>query len=65
MMDWSFNEHYRDRYETAMEFAKLLNEDMRALKREWDRKYPGKKLEIQILKEHDFNIPLQFNNFRD
>ncbi|KQB33725.1 MULTISPECIES: methionine synthase [Acidiplasma] len=48
MMDWSFNEHYRDRYETAMEFAKLLNEDMRELKREWDRKYPGKKLEIQI-----------------
>ncbi len=48
MMDWSFNEYYKDRYETAMEFAKLLNEDMVELKKEWDKKYPGKKLEIQL-----------------
>ena len=48
MMDWSFNEYYKDRYETAMEFAKLLNEDMKELKKEWDKKYPGKKFEIQL-----------------
>ncbi len=48
MMDWSFNEHYRDRYETAMAFAELLNKEIKNLKKLWDSKYPGKKLEIQL-----------------
>lgn len=48
MMDWSFNEHYSDRYETAMAFASLLNSEMKTLKKLWDSKYPGRKLEIQL-----------------
>ncbi|AAT42771.1 methionine synthase [Picrophilus oshimae] len=48
MMDWSFNEFYRDRYDVAMEFARLLNDEIKDLKSAWDRKFPGKKLEIQI-----------------
>ncbi len=48
MMDWSFNEHYHDRYETAMAFAELLNKEMKDLKKLWDAKFPGKKLQIQL-----------------
>ncbi|MEM0139859.1 MAG: methionine synthase [Ferroplasma sp.] len=48
MMDWSFNEYYRDRYDTAMAFAALLNGELKNLKKLWDAKYPNKKLEIQL-----------------
>lgn len=35
LMDWSFNEYYRDRYELAMEFGKIVNQEIRELKEFW------------------------------
>jgi len=48
MMDWSFNEHYRDREEVAIAFAKILNDEIRDLKKKWDLSRPGEKFQVQI-----------------
>ncbi len=48
MMDWSFNEHYRDRLELANAFADVINHEVRELKKLWDRHRPNEVLEIQI-----------------
>lgn len=48
MMDWSFNEHYRDRRELANAFADIIKEEIRDLKKIWDTKRNGQLLEIQI-----------------
>lgn len=48
MMDWSFNEHYKDRRELANAFADLINQEVRELKKLWDTKRSGQLLEVQI-----------------
>ena len=48
MMDWSFNEHYRDRDEVAVAFGRILNEEIRDLKKRWDIARPGEKFQVQI-----------------
>ncbi len=44
LMDWSFNEYYHDRYELALEFGRIVNEEIKEIKRIWGEK----TLEIQI-----------------
>lgn len=48
MMDWSFNEHYRDRRELANAFADIINQEIRSLKKFWDTRRSGELFEIQI-----------------
>lgn len=48
LMDWSFNEHYTDRYELLMEFARVVNGEIRSMKEVWSRANPGKKFQVQI-----------------
>jgi 5-methyltetrahydropteroyltriglutamate--homocysteine methyltransferase len=48
MMDWSFNEHYRDRHEAALAFSKILNDEIRDLKRIWLNSRPGEEFQVQI-----------------
>ncbi len=35
LMDWSFNEYYKDRYDLAMEFGRIVNQEIRELKQAW------------------------------
>lgn len=44
LMDWSFNEHYNSRRDLAMEFAMIINEEIRELKSIWG----DKTLQIQV-----------------
>ncbi len=44
LMDWSFNEHYRDRMDLALAFSRIINEEIRALKNIWG----DRKLQVQI-----------------
>ncbi len=44
MMDWSFNEYYRDREELALAFSRVINQEIRDLKSIWG----DKTLQIQI-----------------
>ena len=48
MMDWSFNEYYKDRRELANAFADIIREEIRDLKKLWDTRRSGQLLEIQI-----------------
>ncbi|WP_010917381.1 methionine synthase [Thermoplasma volcanium] len=48
MMDWSFNDHYNDRHELAMEFARIINEELKEIQSKWPYISNGRKLEIQI-----------------
>ncbi|MHB8360570.1 MAG: uroporphyrinogen decarboxylase/cobalamine-independent methonine synthase family protein, partial [Thermoplasmataceae archaeon] len=48
MMDWSFNDHYEERYELAMAFARVLNVEIRNLKKVWQRSGRSGILEVQI-----------------
>ncbi|MEM0155199.1 MAG: methionine synthase [Thermoplasmataceae archaeon] len=48
MMDWSFNEHYGDRHETALAFSRILNDEIRELKRMWVSARPAEKFQVQI-----------------
>lgn len=48
MMDWSFNEHYRDRRELANAYADAINQEVRALKSVWEKSRGSEILEIQI-----------------
>lgn len=48
MMDWSFNEYYKDRLELANAYADVINQEIRALKQVWDRTRGSEILEIQI-----------------
>ncbi len=35
LMDWSFNDHYKSRYDLAMAFGKIMNQEIRELKSAW------------------------------
>ncbi|MGP6293299.1 methionine synthase [Caldiplasma sukawensis] len=48
MMDWSFNEYYRDRAELADSFARVLREEILHLLKIWRENGKTGKLEIQI-----------------
>ncbi len=48
MMDWSFNEYFSNRHSLALEFAELLNSEIRSLLDIWKRYHPEEKLQIQI-----------------
>ena len=48
MMDWSFNEYYKDRRELAMAYADIINEEIRSLKKIWDRHFPDTVFQVQI-----------------
>ena len=48
MMDWSFNDFYSNRRELAMEFARVINEELKEIQNLWGRVSNGRKLEIQI-----------------
>ncbi len=48
LMDWSFNEKYDSRSELAIAFARLVNSEIKSMKEIWNRKYPGRKLQVQI-----------------
>lgn len=48
MMDWSFNEHYKSRLDLANAFADVVNQEVRELKKLWDKFRPNEVLEIQI-----------------
>ncbi|MCL4340827.1 MAG: methionine synthase [Candidatus Thermoplasmatota archaeon] len=48
MMDWSFNEYYKDRRELANAYADAINTEIRELKSLWDKYRPGEKFEVQI-----------------
>lgn len=48
MMDWSFNEHYKDRLELANAYADVINQEVRELKKLWDKYRSNEVLEIQI-----------------
>ncbi len=48
MMDWSFNEHYKDRRELANAFADIIKDEIKGLKKLWDARRSGQLLEIQI-----------------
>ncbi len=44
LMDWSFNDHYKDRAELALAFGKIINQEIRELKSAWG----DETLQIQI-----------------
>ncbi len=48
MMDWSFNDYYDSREELAMEFARVINEELRDIENLWNNSSEHRKLEIQI-----------------
>lgn len=48
MMDWSFNEYYRDRRELANAYADAIKEEVVALKKIWEKARGNETLEIQI-----------------
>lgn len=48
MMDWSFNEHYSSRRELANAYADAINQEIRDLKKLWDRHRKGEIFEVQI-----------------
>ena len=48
MMDWSFNEYYRDRRELANAYADAINKELRELKEIWDHHRKGEIFEVQI-----------------
>jgi 5-methyltetrahydropteroyltriglutamate--homocysteine methyltransferase len=48
MMDWSFNEHYKDRRELAMAFADLIREEIKKLDEIWHKSGRKGKLQVQI-----------------
>ena len=48
MMEWSFNDYYESREDLAMEFARIINEELKDIQRTWDKVSGGRKLEIQI-----------------
>ncbi len=35
LMDWSFNDHYKSRYDLAMAFGRIMNQEIRELKSAW------------------------------
>ncbi len=44
LMDWSFNDHYRNRRDLAMAFGEIMNQEIRELKAAWG----DETLQIQI-----------------
>ena len=48
MMDWSFNEFYKDRRELANAYADVINQEIRGLKKVWEKTRGNEILEIQI-----------------
>lgn len=48
LMDWSFNEHYSSRHDLLMEFAKVVNGEIRSMNDIWKKSHPGKKFQVQI-----------------
>lgn len=48
MMDWSFNEYYKDRRELANAYADAIREEVIALKKVWEKARGSEILEIQI-----------------
>ncbi len=48
MMDWSFNDHYEKREDLAMAFARVINVEIRNLKKIWQRSGRSGLLQIQI-----------------
>jgi len=48
MMDWSFNDYYESREELAMEFARVINEELKDIEKLWEGSSERRTLEIQI-----------------
>ncbi len=48
MMDWSFNDYYDDREALAMEYARIINEEIRDIQNVWPSISGGRKFEVQI-----------------
>ena len=48
MMDWSFNEYYPSRYDLAISFAEIINDEIRELRAIWKKYRNEEKMEIQI-----------------
>ncbi len=48
MMDWSFNEHYRDRRELANAFADIIRDEIILLQSIWKKHRGNEVLEVQI-----------------
>ncbi len=48
MMEWSFNDYYESREDLAMEFARIINEELKDMEKLWGKVSGGRKLEIQI-----------------
>ncbi|CAC12106.1 methionine synthase (cobalamin-independent) related protein [Thermoplasma acidophilum] len=48
MMEWSFNDYYDSREDLAMEFARIINEELKDIASVWKQVSGGRRLEIQI-----------------
>ncbi|HLH85941.1 MAG TPA: methionine synthase [Thermoplasmataceae archaeon] len=48
MMDWSFNDFYRDRYDLAMAYASVIREEISDLLRVFRAKRPNEIMQVQI-----------------
>ncbi|MGP6239083.1 methionine synthase [Cuniculiplasma sp. SKW4] len=48
MMDWSFNEYYASRYDLAISFGEIINEEINELRSVWKKYRNEEKMEIQI-----------------
>lgn len=61
LMDWSFNEYYKNRYELAMEFARVINEEISEIKSLWGEDI----LQIQIDEPAATTHPNEMDIVRD
>ncbi|MEM3675918.1 MAG: methionine synthase [Thermoplasmataceae archaeon] len=48
MMDWSFNDFYRNRHDLAMAYASVIRDEIRDLQRIFRKSRPGEIMQVQI-----------------
>ncbi len=65
MTDWSFNEHYPDRHELALDYADVVHEEILDLKSEWQKIGRDEVLEIQIDEPAATTNPSEMDILRD
>ncbi|MHB8397116.1 MAG: methionine synthase [Thermoplasmataceae archaeon] len=65
MTDWSFNEHYKDRHDLAMDFSDAIHQEIKELRQDWIRSGRSGPLQVQIDEPAATTHPSEMDILRD